>query len=262
MALIAFIGSNAHAASTTVQACCSSKELAFARYITSQEERDPFLNSGAVGVVIEASLPGLYKEAALFGVRARTESDQGDLKVLEIEGDGTVVEEVIDRYFALRKVFDALPISSVAVTPSNYKFEFAGEVKTGGAAEAYMYNITPRKSRPGLLAGQIWVDSATGNEIMLSGHLLAMPASTGLVNIVRDTKLLNGSAFARITHVTFAIPQLGRAELAITEIMLNPGNLPQPGDLQPGDLTRGDLMPRELKPSDLKKLGLDGGTRW
>jgi hypothetical protein len=48
--------------------------------------------------------------------------------VLQIEGDGTVAEEVIDRYLALQELFDRLPLSSVAVTPANYKIRFAGEV--------------------------------------------------------------------------------------------------------------------------------------
>lgn len=256
IALISFIGSNAQAASATVQACCSSKELAFARYVSSQDARDPFPKSLPVGVIVEASLPGLYKEAALFAVRTNRENEPADLRILDIKGDGTVVEEVIDRYFALRKVFDSLPFSSVAITPANYKFQFAGEVKTG-IETAYMYNITPKKIRPGLLAGQVWMDSGSGSEVMLSGHLLDMPQSTGGVNIVRDTKLLNGSAFARITHVNFAIPQLGRAELVITEILLNPEM-----DVSPGGLKPGDWKPRELKPGNPNNLHFDGATRW
>jgi len=216
---ILFLGSNAQAASLIVQTCCSSRETAFAQYITLQAQREPLANSKPTGVVIEASLPELYKSATLYGVRMQGENEDKNLMVVQIAGDGTVAEEVIERYLRLQGLFDALPLSSVAVTPANYKFQFAGEVKTGGSA-AYMYNITPKKNRPGLLAGQVWMDSGSGHEVMLTGHLVDLPAFAGFVNVVRDTKLVEGSAFARVTHVTFSIPQLGRAEVVTTEVPL------------------------------------------
>lgn len=166
--------------------------------------------------MIEAKLPELYKSAALFAVR----SEGKNLMVLRVEGDGTVAQEVINRYLELQELFDAIPQSSVAVTPANYKFRFAGEVKTGGSP-AYMYDITPKKNRPGLLAGQVWMDSGSGHEVMLTGHLVDLPASAGLISIVRDTKVIEGSALGRVTHITFSIPQLGRAEVVTTELPLN-----------------------------------------
>jgi hypothetical protein len=66
------------------------------------------------------------------------------------------------------------------------------------------------------------MDSQTGNEVMLSGHLMNSPASEGRVEVVRDTQLMNGCAMVRITHVSFTVPLLGRAEVVITEIVLTP----------------------------------------
>ena len=71
------------------------------------------------------------------------------------------------------------------------------------------------------MAGQVWMDSVSGHEVMLTGHLVDLPASTGLVTIVRDTKVIEGAALARVTHVTFWIPQLGRAEVVTTELPIN-----------------------------------------
>jgi hypothetical protein len=42
----------------------------------------------------------------------------------------------------------------------------------------------------------------------------------GRADVVRDTKLLNGSAYARSTRLTFAVPHLGRGELVIKEYLL------------------------------------------
>ena len=41
-----------------------------------------------------------------------------------------------------------------------------------------------------------------------------------LVMLVRETKLWNGMPSARVTHVAFAIPNLGPAELVVTETLL------------------------------------------
>jgi hypothetical protein len=171
------------------------------------------------------SLPELYKSAALIGVRTPAEHYTAQLHILQIVGDGVVTEEVIDRYLALRQQMEILPHSLVAVTPANYKFHFDGEVKTGDTT-AFIYDIAPRKTRPGLLVGRLWMDSSTGEEVMLSGHLMNGPATGDLVELVRDTKLVNGCAFARVTHLAWSIPLLGRAEVVITETLLRPRIVP------------------------------------
>jgi len=210
MLFVGFGGMNAKAADLYILTRGSSQELAFARHIALQAQRDSLARSGAVGVLIEASLPELYKSAALIGVRTPAENDTAEFHILQIVGDGTVTEEVIDRYFALRQQIDLLPRSLVAITPANYKFHFAGEVKIGDTT-AYIYHIAPRKKRPGLLIGRFWMDSSTGDEVMLSGHLMNGPTAGDLVELVRDTKLVNGCAFARVTHLAWSIPLLGRS---------------------------------------------------
>jgi len=224
--LILFMGSNARGAGGSIPARGFSRDLAFARYVTSQEQRDTFSKSATVGILIEASLPDLYKSAALLAVRTQPENGQSELHFLQIAGDGTVAEEVIDRYFVLCEQIDELPLSSIAITPANYKFHFAGEVKTG-AGKAYVYDITPKKNQPGLVAGQLWMDSDTGHEVMLAGHLLHISAMGRRVDIVRDTEVINGCVCGRITHVTFALPRLGRAQLVIREMVMNSQITPQ-----------------------------------
>jgi len=224
--LIASAGSSVRAADGSIPLSDPSRELAFARYVTSHLQGDPLQQSGPVGIVIEASLPGLYKSAALLAVRTQGEDQRSELHVLQIRGDGTVAEEVIERYFALRQEADMLPLASVAITPSNYKFHYGGEVRTGGAA-AYVYDVTPRKNRPGLLQGKIWMDAGTGDEVMLSGHLMDLPGSGGRVDVVRDTKRMNGCAVARVTHLSFTVPLIGRAEVVIREVVLGSELPPQ-----------------------------------
>lgn len=57
---------------------------------------------------------------------------------LQIKGDATVVDEVVARYAALQAQFEDVPAPAVAISPSNYRFRFAGDVKAGGTA-AFVY---------------------------------------------------------------------------------------------------------------------------
>ena len=220
------IGFVARAAGPSIDASGGPQAVAFARYVASQQQPDTFGNSGIVGIIIEASLPGLYKSATLIAVRTPGQNERGDLRILQLAGDGTVAQEVIDRYLSLREVIEALPGPSIAVTPVNYKFQFGGAVETGGSP-AYIYHITPKKNRPNLVSGDLWMDSETGQEVMLAGSLSNSPSAIGRVDFVRDTKFVNGSAYGRVTHVAFTIPRLGRAELVITEAVLGTKFSPQ-----------------------------------
>jgi hypothetical protein len=211
---------NAPAGTASIVEPASSAGLAFARYIASVQERNPFTESRPVAVEIDASLPGLYRETRFWAIREIGESERSQYRVLQIEGDGIVAQEVIAPYLELQEQLEELPFSSVEITPSNYKFQFKGEVGTGGAL-AYVYQITPKKKRDGLIQGQLWIDSVTGEAILQAGRFVKTPSPfLGRIEVVRGTQLLNGNPRIRITHVTIETPRAGHAELTITEIPL------------------------------------------
>jgi hypothetical protein len=81
--------------------------------------------------------------------------------------------------------------------------------------------------RLGAIKGQVWMHAETGAEVMLTGHVRNVSSIGGRAEVVRDTKVLNGFAYARFTHLAFAVPQLGRCELVIKEYLLFPGNDPR-----------------------------------
>ena len=198
-----------------------AQSLAFARYIATVNGRDPLDQAGPVAIAIEASFPDLYKHALVVAIRMSAENGRPVIGVLSVEGDSAVLSEVVGRYFALEAQLAGLPPLSLAVTPDNYKFRSAGEVPAGDKA-AYIYQITPKSRRPGLLIGRIWMDSQSGAEVLLAGHLKKLRSIGGPADLVRDTKLRNGSPYGRVTHLAFAIPNLGRAELVVTEYLLRP----------------------------------------
>lgn len=210
----------APAAGLSVAPSESAESLAFARYMASIQERDPFTETGPAAVEIEASLPRLYIETRLLAVRAIGESERSEYHVLQIEGDAIVAQEVIAHYFAVEEQMEALPASSIAITPANYKFHYKGEVGDRGGL-AYVYQITPRKKRHGLIEGQLWIDSITGAAILQEGRFVKTPPPfTGKMEVVRNTELWDGCPSARVTHVTIDTRLAGRGELTITEIPL------------------------------------------
>src|SRR5579862_6947306 len=61
--------------------------LAFGKYLASLQERNPFTESGPVGVEIEASLPGLAKEGRMLAVRQTGASERTEYNVIQFDGD-------------------------------------------------------------------------------------------------------------------------------------------------------------------------------
>jgi len=215
----------------------STHTVAFAQYIASIQEPNPFTELGPVAVQIDAALPALYKQCRILAIRAWGETERMEYRVLQIEGDPIVAQEVIGPYLKGRDQIDVLPLSSIAVTPANYKFRYMGEVGSGPAS-AYVYQITPKKKRDGLIQGRLWIDSVTGTPVLKTGRFVKMPPNltglTGRIEVVQDTHLQNGYPRGRITHVTIETRQVGRGELTITELPLastggdGPDARPQP----------------------------------
>jgi hypothetical protein len=207
--------------------------LAFARYIASLHRRDPFSESGPVSVVIEASLPALRKESRLVATRETGESERREYRVLESDGDPEVTQEVIAPYLAEQTQIENLPLSSVIITPANYHFRYKGETGLGDSS-AHIFRIVPRKKREGLIRGELWIDSATGAAVVQAGYFVKT-ASAGIrrLEMVRDTKLQDGSQYSRITRVAMETRGTGRGNLTITEFQPAVTNAPV-RDTKPG----------------------------
>ncbi len=195
----------------------SAPALALGRYLASIQDRSPFTESGPIDVEIQASLPGLAKQGSMLAVRQTGASERSEYSVIKLDGDSTVRQQVIARYLAAEEQAEGLPYSSVAVTPANYKFRYAGSVETNGTA-VYVFQIVPKKKRAGLIRGQIWLDSATGIAVHQAGRLVKRPSVfIRQIEVTRDTNLRGGLPDTRVTHVAIDTRLVGRAELTITE---------------------------------------------
>ena len=86
------------------------ESVAFARYIASLEQHDPFTEAGPVAVLIEASLPHFYKDAELLAIRRMGENERSEYLIAGVVGDGAALDEVTTRYFALQEEIEKLPV--------------------------------------------------------------------------------------------------------------------------------------------------------
>jgi len=188
--------------------------MAFARYIVAVERETPW---NPETVEIDAWLPKLEQQGRLRAIRRLLPLGRPKYQVLEMAGDQTVRQQVIFRYLSAEVQAAAIPASSVAIIPANYKFNYKGPVKTGGTV-AYAYLITPLKKREGLIKGELWLDGETGKVVRQSGHLVKKPSVfVKRVDLTRETVLRDGGAEMRITHLSVATRLVGPAELIIRE---------------------------------------------
>ena len=210
----------ASAATLTIAPTGTSQSAAFARYVESIQERDPFSESGPTLIAIEASAPELYKEGRVMAIRQTGGSERYGYQVVRMEGDAVIMHEVVAKYLQTAEQIEDLPFSSVAITPANYKFRYLREVGTGNTS-AFVFEIVPRRKCDGLIQGELWIDSQTGQEVLRKGRLVKTPRGfAGKVEVLRDTTLLEGRPCIRVTHIALVSQQVGRGELTIKELPL------------------------------------------
>jgi hypothetical protein len=189
---------------------------ALASYFARAANCDPWSEPNAVWMEIDASLPGLAERGHLRAVRDWADHHTPDYQVIHIEGDAMVKQQVIARYLAAEKRAAEMPASSVAIIPANYTFRY---VETTGGTRAYAFQITPRKKRPGLIKGELWLDRATGIADHEAGYFVKRPSMfIRRLKITRDVSLRGGAPYLRTTHIDIETRLVGRAELTITEI--------------------------------------------
>jgi hypothetical protein len=195
----------------------AARALAFGRYLASVRNRNPFLEPGPIGIEIEASIPGLDKQGNLFAIRKSGTSELGEYVVKRLDGDTLVKQQVIARYLEAEKRAERIPYSAVAVTPTNYKFHYAGSFAID-ETPVYVFQITPRKKREGLIRGEIWIDSVTGFALHQAGGFVKRPSVfIRQIDVIRDINLVDGVPSSRVTRLTLRTSFVGLVELTITE---------------------------------------------
>jgi hypothetical protein len=195
----------------------SSPGLAFGRYLASLGRTTRPAEWQTVSIDLEASLPHVAKQGRLKAIRRTDTSGRPAYQVLHIEGDSIVKQQVIARYLTAEKEAAAMPKASFAVSPANYKFRYVGSIASPEMF-VYVYQVTPKKKRAGLIEGQLWIDARTGLAVHQGGHLVKKPSIfVRRIELERDTTLRDGIPSTETTHLAIDTRLVGRAELTIRE---------------------------------------------
>jgi hypothetical protein len=188
---------------------------ALALYLASASQGDPWSAPNGAMLEVDAYLPRLGEEGHLRAIRAWAESKTPEYQVIHLDGNASVKQQVIARYLNAEQQAAAMPASSLALTPANYKFRYVGASR---GAPVYVFRITPRKKRSGLINGELWIDGATGLLIHEAGYLVKKPSIfIRHFKIIRDVRLQDGAPYIRTTQIEIDARFVGRAELTITE---------------------------------------------
>ena len=106
---------------------------------------------------------------------------------------------------------------AVAITPANYNFRYKASARHGDRL-AYVFQITPRQKREGLIKGELWLDSESGAVVRETGHFVKSPSIlVKRIEITRDFALPQDAPAARLTHITVTARLIGTAEFTVQE---------------------------------------------
>ena len=199
--------------SPQIKAANLEAEAALERYIGSCGTNAWTLES----VEIHAALPTFSKAGQLRAIRRPALTGGSRYEVIELAGDPIVKEQVIARYLNAQQRVSEISPARLAISPANYRFSYKGVVDDGEYL-AYVFQITPRRKRAGLIKGELWLDQRTGVPVRESGYLVKSPSAfIKRVSITRDNAFRDSVMDSRRTHIMVETRLIGRAELVVEE---------------------------------------------
>jgi hypothetical protein len=184
------------------------------KYVDATQVQQNSLRGLQMEVNIDAKLPKLEKRGKLTALRKISRLGLITYKALGFSGDNTVKQEVITRYLAAESA--ARENGTIAITPANYKFRYAGRIIQNNVTMLIL-QVTPKKKAVGLFKGEVWIDAATGMPLREAGQFVKTPSVfLKKIAFVRDYEIRDGVAYPLHIQSTVDTRIVGRAELEIS----------------------------------------------
>jgi hypothetical protein len=183
------------------------------KYLDAAQVQQQTLRGTQMEVSIDAKLPKLEKQGRLRALRVVSRLGKITYKALGFSGDTTVKQEVIARYLSLEtSEHDA---NSIAVTPTNYKFQYKAKLIQGDRRIA-IFQLSPKTKRVGLFKGELWLDADSGMPVRISGQWVKSPSVfVKKVEFVQEFEMQNGVSLPSHIESKVDTRLAGRAELSI-----------------------------------------------
>jgi len=176
------------------------------------EENVPY----TVDVTITASVPSLKKVGTFQATRRQSPEGKFTYDAMNFIGDNLIKTTVIARYLTA-EIEAQTPEEKMAtqITPANYDFKLKGRERVNGR-EVLVYQVKPRKKRPGLFQGQIWIDAETRQPVQEAGKLAKLPSIwLKEINFKRIYTLVRGHAVPAQIVSEIKTRVVGKAHVAV-----------------------------------------------
>jgi hypothetical protein len=104
----------------------------------------------------------------------------------------------------------------MAITAANYKFNYKGPQEINGRP-AYEFHVKPRKKRPGLFKGKIYLEATTGRILRAEGTLVKSPSvMVKKVEFIQDYEEVAGFSLPAHMHSIANTRVFGKAIVDIS----------------------------------------------
>ncbi len=194
-------------------------------------------------VDIAAEVPKLHQKGHLQALRKISQIGRITYDALRFEGDRSIKSEVIVRFLNAEAESREKPNDSIKITRANYKFKHKGTMLFNGRT-VHVLQLSPRKKRAGLFAGQIWIDDQTALPLKETGRFVKSP-SIFLKNVefVREFDIRNGISVPRRLESSVDTRLVGKALLSVAY-----GEVSLPQDSAVAEDSSGDQPARDVLP--------------
>ena len=170
----------------------------------------------SAATVIRAELPRSSQHGELELERHYSVPRTLTFKVLHFVGDGFVKTNVIARL--LQSEVDHVQKDDprgTAIRLENYKFSPKGTTQIADRV-VHVYQVKPRKKRPGLFKGHIYLDVSTGSLVRAEGRVVKSPSIfVNKIDFVQDYADINGFTLPTHIHTEAKAALVGRTVIDI-----------------------------------------------
>ena len=192
-----------------------SAELALATFQERSARQAQTLAGYSAATVVRAELPRSSQHGQLELERRYSAPRTLTFKVLHFVGDGFVKTNVIARL--LQSEVDHVQKDDPAVTalrPENYKFSHKSTTQIADRV-VHVYQVKPRKKRPGLFKGHIYLDATTGNLLRAEGRVKSPSIFVNKIDFVQEYAQFNGFTLPTHIHTEAKAALVGRTVVEI-----------------------------------------------
>lgn len=206
-----------------------SAELALETFQNRTTRQAQELAGYSAATVIRAELPRSSQRGELELERHYSLPRTLTFKALHFVGDGFVKTNVIARL--LQSEVDHVQKDDPAVTairPENYKFSHKSTTQIAGRV-VHVYQVKPRKKRPGLFKGHVYLDVSTGSLVRAEGRVVKSPSIfVKKIDFVQDYADINGYTLPTHLHTEAKATLVGRTVVDVVNSDCHPVLLSPP----------------------------------